>query len=56
MPFTAATRPRISSGVSACTMVWRMTTLIWSAAPLMASISMETISVPDRPKPTMESP
>ena len=35
---TALTRPRMSSGVSSCTRVWRMTTLIMSAAPPAASI------------------
>jgi hypothetical protein len=34
---TALTRPRMSSGVSSCTSVWRMTTLTMSAAPPSAS-------------------
>jgi hypothetical protein len=53
---TALTRPRMSSGVSSCTRVWRMTTLTMSAAPPTASISSDSQKWVDRPKTMVLSP
>lgn len=42
--FTAATRPRITSGVRSCTRLWRMKTLTMSAAPESASAASDSQS------------
>ena len=52
-PLTAATRPRISSGVSSCIKVKRMTTLMLSAAPATANSKMESPRWVDSPKPML---
>jgi len=43
--FTALTRPRMSSGVSSCTSVWRTTMLTMSAQPPIASMTSESQNV-----------
>ena len=49
-PLTAETRPRISSGVSICTSVWRTTTLMLSRAPTRNIIANESQNHCERPK------
>ena len=50
--FTADTRPRIASGVSSCTRVWRTTTEMLSKAPISTSMPklskkfFESLAVP----------
>ena len=53
---TAATRPRMASGVSSCTKVWRVTTLTLSAAPVTASASSDRPKCSDRPNTTVATP
>ena len=53
---TDETRPRIASGVSSCTRVWRTMTLMLSAKPQMNSISIESQNKRDQPKPIVASP
>ncbi|MCY1433958.1 hypothetical protein D9M71_500000 [compost metagenome] len=55
-PFTALTRPRISSGVSSCTKAPRITMLIMSAAPSTASTASENQNEVDRPKAMVATP
>src|SRR5437870_12664588 len=50
MLFTAETRPRISSGVTSCTMVPRMITLTPSNAPIKNSIARQNQNTRDTPK------
>jgi hypothetical protein len=54
--FTALTRPRISSGVSTCTSVIRITTLTMSAPPLTASAASESGNECDIPKARIARP
>ncbi len=53
---TALTRPRMASGISSCTRVWRTTTLTVSAAPDVARASSDNQKLPDRPNTTMHKP
>jgi hypothetical protein len=55
-PFTALTRPRISSGVSSCTKDARITMLIMSAAPSTTSTASENQNEVDRPKAMVATP
>ena len=55
-PFTALTRPRMSSGVSSCTSVCRTTTLTMSAPPLTASATSESVKSRENPKTTIDAP
>ena len=55
-PLTAATRPRISSGVSICIKVKRVTTLMLSAAPAMAKNAIDKPKWVDSPKPILAKP
>ena len=48
-PFTALTRPRMASGVSSWTSVWRTTTLTMSAAPETASAAIDSQNTVDSP-------
>ena len=52
----AATRPRISSGVSICINVKRVTTLILSAAPLTASAAIDKTKWSDMPNTVNAKP
>ena len=54
--FTAATRPRMSSGVSNCITVRRTTTLMLSAAPVTARAITDNQKLCDRPKATVARP
>ena len=54
--FTALTRPRISSGVSSWTSVWRITTLTMSAAPLSASAASDRTKSVDSANPSIARP
>ena len=54
--FTAATRPRMASGVSSCTRVWRMNTLTMSAAPSTTRQASDTVRLVDSPKPMVARP
>src|SRR5688572_25068487 len=54
--FTALTRPRISSGVSSCTSMWRMYTLIMSEAPMTTSAASETKKSCESPNTTVAIP
>ena len=56
MELTADTRPRISSGVSSCTSVMRVTTLMLSAAPVTTKASSDKPKCVDRPNTTMANP
>ena len=53
---TALTRPRISSGVSSCTSVWRTTTLTMSTAPLMNSATIDSQNQCERPNTMVVTP
>jgi hypothetical protein len=53
---TALTRPRISSGVSSCTSVWRTTMLTMSAAPLTASATIATMKWVENANTRIEAP
>lgn len=55
-PFTALTRPRISSGVSSCTKAPRMTMLTMSAAPSTTSTPRDSQNDFDRPKAMVARP
>ncbi|MNF92164.1 hypothetical protein D3C84_748010 [compost metagenome] len=55
-PFTALTRPRISSGVCSCTKAPRITMLIMSAAPSTASTARENQKEVDSPKAMVATP
>src|SRR6202040_4231298 len=50
MLFTAETRPRISSGVTSCTIEPRMITLTLSTAPAINSIDTDNQKALERPK------
>lgn len=52
----ALTRPRMSSGVSSWTSVWRMTMLTMSAAPVAASAANDVAKLLDAPKTTVAMP
>ena len=54
--FTAETRPRISSGVTSCTMLPRMMTLMLSKAPMRKSIANENQSARENPKKMVAMP
>jgi hypothetical protein len=54
--FTELTRPRMSSGVSSWISVMRMTTLVMSAAPRMASKAIESTNDRDNAKAMMATP
>ncbi len=54
--FTAVIRPRISSGVSSCRTVWRITMLTVSAAPETASSANESQKIREAPNPAIAIP
>ncbi len=54
--FTAETRPRFSSGVSNCTSVCRITTLILSTTPQRNSIRNDSQNQRDSPNPIVATP
>lgn len=54
--FTADTLPRISSGVSTCTRVERMTTLMLSSAPVSTSAAIESQNHCESPKTIVAAP
>jgi len=56
MALIATTRPRMSSGVSSCVRVRRVTTLMLSAAPVKASAAIESQTLLDRPNTTVARP
>ena len=56
MPFTALTRPRISTGVRNCTSENRITTLTTSAAPITASAASDSTRWADRPNTISATP
>jgi len=56
MELTAATRPRMSSGVSSCVSVCRVTTLMLSAAPVKARASIDSHTDCDRPNTMVARP
>ena len=53
---TALTRPRIASGVSSCTSVWRITTLTMSAAPETASAISDSQNEADSANTSIATP
>ena len=53
---TAETRPRMASGVSICTSVWRTTTLTLSKAPTRNIAASESQRLRDRPKTIVAAP
>ena len=53
---TAVTRPRISSGVSSCISVTRMTTLMASAPPMIASAAHASQNDPDNANTMVATP
>ena len=53
---TALTRPRMASGVSSWTRVWRTTTLTMSAAPDTDSATNDSTKLEDAPNATMARP
>ena len=53
---TADTRPRMSSGVSSCIKVNRVTTLMVSAAPVTANATIERIKSCEIPNTTLAKP
>ena len=53
---TADTRPRMASGVTICTRLWRTYTLTMSAPPSTASAATESHSPRDRAKPRVATP
>ena len=55
-PLTADTRPRISSGVSICTNVWRTTTLMLSSAPTRNIIESDSQNHCEMPKTAVAAP
>ena len=52
----AGGHPAISFGVSSCTRDWRITTLIMSAAPEIASMTIERLTFLDRPNTSVARP
>ena len=56
MELTAATRPRMASGVSICTSICRTKTLIMSAAPSSASRNNDHQKLVDTPNNTVAMP
>src|SRR5438128_11745570 len=56
MLFTAETRPRISSGVTSCTMDPRMITLTLSNAPIRNNTTSENQNALDKPKMMVAMP
>ena len=56
MELTAATRPRMSSGVSSWSSVIRVTTLTLSAAPVTMRAPMESAILVERPKTKLAIP
>ena len=56
MLLTAETRPRISSGVTSCTIVPRMITLTLSKAPRRKSIANENQNTRDSPNKMVAMP
>jgi hypothetical protein len=54
--FTALTRPRISSGVPSCTIVWRMITLTMSQAPTAISDAIDSARLRERPNTIVKTP
>jgi hypothetical protein len=56
MALIATTRPRMSSGVSSCVRVRRVTTLMLSAAPVKASAAIESQTLLVRPNTTVARP
>ena len=54
--FTAETRPRMASGVSSCTRVLRVTTLMQSAAPATASAAIDNQNDSESPNTTVAIP
>src|SRR5262245_10626930 len=53
---TPPTRPRISSGVVTCTMVWRTTALTMSPAPSTISATSESATLVERPNTVVPRP
>ena len=53
---TAATRPRMWSGVTSCTSVWRTNTETMSAPPSTASIATDSQRNVDRPNTSVATP
>ena len=53
---TAETRPRMWSGVSTCTSVWRTTTEMLSTSPVMKSAKSDSQRLRERPKTTTAAP
>ena len=53
---TALTRPRMASGVSSCTSVWRTTMLTMSAAPPMANAASDSTKFVDKPNTSVTNP
>src|SRR3954465_440570 len=56
MLFTAETRPRISSGVTNCTIDPRMITLTLSSAPITNNVANDSQSAVDNPKTMVAKP
>src|SRR5438046_6070129 len=56
MLFTAETRPRISSGVTSCTMVPRIITLTLSKEPIKKNMARENQNTCDNPNRTVAIP
>jgi hypothetical protein len=53
---TAPTRPRIASGVSSCTSMWRTNTLTISAAPRITSTASEAAKLVESPNTIVAMP
>ncbi len=53
---TAATRPRMASGVTIWTRVWRTKTLSMSAPPSTTRAATESVNTFDRAKTTVAAP
>ena len=56
MALTALTRPRISLGVSSCTIDMRMTTLTMSAAPVTINATSDKIKLVETPNTSVARP
>src|SRR5947209_6561316 len=54
--FTAETRPRMASGVSTCTKVWRTTTEMLSNTPVKISAASESQKLRERPNTIVAAP
>ncbi len=52
----AVTRPRIASGATIWTMVWRMTTLSMSAAPTTTSAASDSAKLRDSAEAEVAAP